>query len=386
VAVTRDSGTSYSQPGYTSGGTYTLTFAAYITGSINYNDTAGTVQTALNALASVTAHGGVTVTGTYLAGFEVTFNNPGFSSATVDIGSLTGSVTLSSSIGIALSGYAQSIIIGTTITAGTYTITLLGQTTSALNYNASTSTIQTALMALSNVVAAGGCSVNGTGFSSGSIVLNIQFNNPTVTANAALLHPPGTIILASGLNSQNQDQFITFLAPGTSGRIITAPSHGFVAGDTLCISGTNAMVIPGSTTLASLTSTLAYFDITAFTIVDANTISLSTSGSPFFSFLRTILQLSVLRVTNYQPAPTNARCQRITDYYLPGVTVGITTAADIVEAQPQSDPLAFLAGLVTAPTINYVVGEIEPWMGPILQQTKSVVAVADLGVTTINLT
>lgn len=47
--------------GTPTGGTYTLTFGASTTSTIAYNATASTVQTALNALASVTSVGGLTV-------------------------------------------------------------------------------------------------------------------------------------------------------------------------------------------------------------------------------------------------------------------------------------------------------------------------------------
>jgi len=52
---------------------YTLTYGANTTGHLAFNSTAAQIATALNLLASITADGGVTVTGTYKAGFTVTW-------------------------------------------------------------------------------------------------------------------------------------------------------------------------------------------------------------------------------------------------------------------------------------------------------------------------
>lgn len=52
---------------------YTLTYGANTTGNLAFNSTAAQISTALNLLASITADGGVTVTGTYKTGFTITW-------------------------------------------------------------------------------------------------------------------------------------------------------------------------------------------------------------------------------------------------------------------------------------------------------------------------
>lgn len=58
-------------------GTYTLTYGANTTASLLYNASHSDVSTALNAIASITSAGGVTVLGDYQNGFVVTFSSNG---------------------------------------------------------------------------------------------------------------------------------------------------------------------------------------------------------------------------------------------------------------------------------------------------------------------
>ncbi len=373
ISVTTDSSNSVSST--VTGGTYTLTFGANTTSALNWNDAAGTVETALNALSSISALGGVTVTGSYSAGFVVTF--AAYSSATLGLGSLTGSATLSASVVTSEQGYVQNVTIGSTITGGTYTVTILGQTTAAINYNASIAAISSAINALSNVTAAGGATISGTGLVSGVINFTILFRNSAITGSAATLQPAGSIVVVLANNPNSASAQGITLRTSTQ-RILSCPSHGIQSNDTLAVIGSQAV----GYTLPQY----AYFDITSFTVLDANTIAINSSSSSLVFALPFIIYVCPLRVTGYQPAPINVRCSNITDYYLPGVSTGITTANDIPQPVPQSDPVKFLAGCVTASTLNYEVGNMESYIGPILQNTKRVVNVADLGVTTINLT
>lgn len=66
-------------------GTYTLKYGSGTTSAIEYNATASAVQTALNALATITANGGVTVSkqGT---SFRVLFNTVGIPSYAIEVG------------------------------------------------------------------------------------------------------------------------------------------------------------------------------------------------------------------------------------------------------------------------------------------------------------
>lgn len=372
VNTTNDSGPIISN--YVSGGTYTLTFAAQTTATINWNDAAATVQTRLNALSKITALGGCTVTGSYTAGFTVTLAT--LTNATADVSSLTvSSGTVSAFVFGSYAGYFQTVSIGPNVNGGTYTLTILGETTAAINYNDTVSTIQTRLNALANVTAAGGCTVTGAGLVGGTISFVVQFTFAAITGATANLAPAGALIAAALSNPAGSVQVVNLF--GANSRILSVPSHGFQANDTLVIAAT---ALVNSTTPVN-----AYFDVTSFSILDANTISLQTNGQNLWSTITHITQLGALRVTNYQPAPLNVRCQKITDYFLPGVSPGVVLATDIPQPAAQSDPAQFLAGMVAAPTLNYEVGDMAVYRGPILQIAKRVVSVADLNVTTINL-
>ncbi len=70
-----------------SSGTFTLTYGANTTSALDWDSTAGEVQTALNALASIISAGGVTVAGDVDNGWTVTFDANGNRTA------ITGAVT-----------------------------------------------------------------------------------------------------------------------------------------------------------------------------------------------------------------------------------------------------------------------------------------------------
>lgn len=74
------------------------------------------------------------------------------------------------------------------------------------------------------------------------------------------------------------------------------------------------------------------------------------------------------------------RCRRVTDYYLPGVTPGITTEADIPLPADQSGSEDFITALLAGTgDINVQVGELQRWREtPIYQITKTVIDVLDL--------
>jgi hypothetical protein len=130
--VSADTGTpSY----YPTGGTYTLTFDGYTTGAIAYNASAPTVQTALNALTSVSARSFCTVSGSYnsAGGFVVTFND--YAQITI-AHSLTGGTIIATQTN-ASGGYAQTIRAGlltakSTITIDTTNLVASGGTKSTL--------------------------------------------------------------------------------------------------------------------------------------------------------------------------------------------------------------------------------------------------------------
>lgn len=74
------------------------------------------------------------------------------------------------------------------------------------------------------------------------------------------------------------------------------------------------------------------------------------------------------------------RCRRVTDFYLPGVSPGIATEADIPLPADQSGSAEFIDALLAGTgDINVQVGELTRWRNsPIYQITKTVISVVDL--------
>jgi hypothetical protein len=156
------------------GGTFTITFDGQTTSGIAYNASAGTVQTALEALSNI-ASGDVevtAVTGGYRVEFKGAYLGLNVTAMTVNGASLTGgtvSVTIST-VRTYTSGASevvtfffdvtqtvsplnetQKVTIGGNPSSGNFTLTFDGQTTGNIAYNASNATVLAALEALSNI-------------------------------------------------------------------------------------------------------------------------------------------------------------------------------------------------------------------------------------------
>jgi len=79
-------GTLASEP---TGGTWTITYGGQTTSNLAASSSVAEIQTALNALSSVSSAGGVTVTGSLVTNFQITFNSAGTRTAfTVDVSNL----------------------------------------------------------------------------------------------------------------------------------------------------------------------------------------------------------------------------------------------------------------------------------------------------------
>jgi hypothetical protein len=441
IAVTNDSGAPVSS---TTGGTFTVTFGANTTAGITWDAAAGTVDTALDGLASVTAYGGVTVTGTHTAGYTATFS---YAAASVNVGSLTvdggtavasivrtengltqnvmitpywdsanvtgsssftpaganpifvgnsvgdktggisfqignssnstaatggtftltvfgqtsGSLNWNDSIAtmqaalnalsevsdrgnytVADAGLANGVQVysatfpNATISAGTFTITLFGQTTGAIAYNASTATIQTAINLLSEVTARGGVTVTGAGFSGGKQNFTITFATiPNMSGSAASLTPSGVIGIAS--SSRGSVQTISFTTTTATTRVLTAPGHGITDADDILVDQTSV-------------------ESGEFTVIDANTIALNSS-SGMLTYGSTIEFIGSQDVWIYAADSPQIATTFTTTYYLPGVSPSVDEVSDI-PIPSRGTPAQLLGAIFSGATLfNYDVGE-----------------------------
>jgi hypothetical protein len=137
-------------------GTFTLSFGGQTTQPIAYNATAAAVQTALEALSTIET-GGITATGGPLPGSNVVieFRSNGLQSANQPL--LTASTTglnpviVQTTPGITGTPEIQRLTLTGDPWGGTTTLVIGANTTTALAYNATAATIQTALAALASV-------------------------------------------------------------------------------------------------------------------------------------------------------------------------------------------------------------------------------------------
>lgn len=382
--LSADSGSAAGVGGVLTGGTYTITFAGSTTAALAYNATAGAVQSALNAIDTVYLRGGVTVTGDYLTGFNITFaaipawtaNGAGLTVAT------GGPVTFV--VNQVASGFFQQVGAGLTsvpwsqITGGTFTVTVAGQTTGAIAYNASVGTVQSALNALSNVSGRGGVTLlpvpDPVLYSPYQITFSALYSYPAFTVSLASTLPAGSTATVTRLDPYSQgavsgflgrQQSITFSGSTVGTRTVTTPAvHGITTADNIYVKiGTDWFFIAAGN----------------FTVPTTTTIGLSAAAANAAIAAGQATEVGKRIRQNYEPGTVTVRCVRTSYFYLPGYTPGITTAADIVPPVYQGDAATMLQLIFGATgTINYDVGELAPWKGPILSLSVVTVNAADL--------
>lgn len=191
-------------------------------------------------------------------------------------------------------------------TGGTFTLQFGSNTTAALNTTASNATIASAINGLASVVAASfTVSVTNSLTTSGLLTITKasgtgSFTSTDFIINAASVTPAVNFSYDGFLNTE-------YIRMTRSSPNANKTAHGL----------SNAAVIRITSTIGGGTLT------TVNSIVDNNNFTFSwTSTSAGFSYYRTILR-------TYTPG-TDRVLTKLTDkFYLPGVTPGITTGADI---------------------------------------------------------
>jgi len=238
-------------------------------------------------------------------------------------------------------------------TGGTFTLTYKTSTTAALAYNESAANIAAALNALAAVVS-DGLTFSASGqISTGQVDLTI-----TVGSTATSVTGNGASLTAAAAGS------IFTYRPSTTSQTIrvgsraTISAHGFAGTENLLVDGAATSLFPPS----------------LWAVVDSNTIatyydaSFSTVGAKLRDYI----------------SGTDRVLTRITDsFYLPGVTPGITTGADIpVPSVAISD--TELLTLIAAEATGFQTYDAEPiaqWPAdpsPIYRQRIIAIDVDDL--------
>lgn len=330
-----------SSSGAFNGGTYTITIFGQTTAGIAYNASFAAVQSALNALSNVMLRGGVTVTANVFFPGEASPNASG-THIRFDFRFPDG-----------------------VFTGGTFTVTLFGQTTAGIAYNAAPATIEAAIDALSEVVERGGCTVSGAGLSGDAktISFGVAFANPLIDVDPASLTPVGSSIIATITDGGiGRVQTLVFAA-ASSVRDLFVAGHGMTEDDDLYIKADGV-----------------YYAGVPFTLPDANTIRIEVAASAPYASATSITEAGKRTKEGYEPGPKSWRCKRITSFYLPGVTPGIADSDDIPIPVYQGDSATLLQAIFSGDgTINVQVGDLEQWReSPILSLTRTTINVASL--------
>ena len=309
-------GLGFTVPPVITGGTYTITVFGGTTSAIPYNADAVAIGAALNALSGVTDRGGVGITG--IGGPAGLTYGPGI---------------------IPLEVYGSAIKFTMRfgpppITGGTYTVTVFGNTTSALAYNASESTVSAAINGLTNVTARGGCVVTLT-YPAGAIAITLQFAIPSFTvAGGSLLPSPSVGTVTPDATGRIQT---LVLSTQSTNRYLSILSHGLAA--------------DGSDYLMFERGSANYFYGAPYAYIDDNTIAVNASLAPFNN-ATLFTRVGRRTVHNYEPGSAPTRATRVTRFSVAPIT------PDAYEGDGTSFLLALFSG---ATEINYSVGDAFRW-------------------------
>jgi hypothetical protein len=351
--VTSDSGAL--SLAYPSGGTYPVTVGPNTTAGVAYNAPAATLETALDGLTLLAGRGGCAVSGSYntSAGFTVTYAD--YAQGALGTGSLTGN--FGTGFSKTNNGRVQSFYIrglapypdpppAGSITAGTYTVTLFGQTTGAVAYNADIATLQAAINALSFV--------NGQA----TVTVPSGFTNPLKADGSAIEFTITIALPAVSVSTAS-------LTPAGSNAIVAAATHGFtlrftgVAVETRTfyaaahdISASNNLYLKQGADYVTLATGL-------FTVPDANTVVITATAGSIFTDADLVTEIGKKTTVSYTAGVRECRVKFVSDFYLPGVSPGIATADDIPLPAYEGDAASILNGILSGDTsININTGEL----------------------------
>ncbi|MBC7367561.1 MAG: hypothetical protein H7343_12270 [Undibacterium sp.] len=362
-------GSDSGAPGfYPTGGTYPLTFSGSTTAGLLYNDSAATLQTALNALTPVSNRGGVTVAGSYnsAGGLVVTFNS--YAAGTINAAALTATPPAIARMTALNSGYTMFCeLISGNWSGGTLTVTIFGATTAAIAFPAAAdaataiSNISAAVNALAGVINRGGCVVTAsasasTGVEWNSFAWTMAFQNPSITGNATSLTPVTGLVSVTAVGS-GIIQTVRLSSSSRVGRILTIPLHGLAAGDTIYLK----------------TATIYYPAISGrVTVLDANTISVSIDSSDSYAAAGTITECGKRTKQNYTPGSRPVPVSTVTRFSLTGLT------PDPYQGEGDAFLQAIFSG---SPAINYRVGDSARWPN----ELSSILALSTVKISAANI-
>lgn len=253
-----------------SGGTFTLTFGIYETGTIPYNASAAVVEAALEALNSI-GLGNATVTGSapiWTVTFAGDLANTDVALMVGDGSLLTGGsatdVELTESVsGVDAVDEIQRITESGTVSGGSFTVTFGGDTTPAILYDATAGTIELNLESLDSIPT-GECTV--------SAAIDGGFANLTFTGSLGG-QPLAAVVVNSGSLTGGGTYEVTEETPGVLGvsEEVTIGINDSTTGGTFTLTHDTNETVPilYNATAAAVESALEALggDISAVTVI-----------------------------------------------------------------------------------------------------------------------
>lgn len=255
-------------------------------------------------------------------------------------------------------------------TAGTFTLTYNGSTTAALNYNETAANIASALNALSSIVSEGITVTVNTFMTSADSGVNMTF----FLSKAGGAAPNYSITMdATGLTvttSKNPVTVTNYLGSPTN-QAIHLPRHLTITSHGLSTSLVLAVVFSFSN---GSSSTVLYAS-GQWGSVNSNTIWIPNTGNS----LQSVAYVGTEGGSYTPPAASTysggvrlVRTRVTEHFYLPGVTSGITTPADIAIPAGLQNPSDFLAAIISG-TSGFQVYRSEgpePWLEGVIYRVS----------------
>lgn len=201
--------------------------------------------------------------------------------------------------------------------------------------------------------------------SKGSLVINwtageVQYVE--TSANGVTMSSSSTGVIFSTGNAARTDTESQTVSRPT--RVITTGSaHSGSAGGWLALWNGSKIVATTKAVAASGSS------ITVF--ADEGPLSVASVAITHAAFASQAAQ----RVVN---GPTNVSTRITETFYLPTVTPGISTPADITLSDPELDPVSWLTAIAASAAYAVIDGsQLEQWQGPIYRVTKTEAQMSD---------
>lgn len=175
--------------------------------------------------------------------------------------------------------------------------------------------------------------------------------------------PPSGVIVSNYLNTYTVSLSSTGTNTTPATTVVNATSHGGIVGDYVAFWNGNNLI--GKAVVTSVGS--------------ANSFSVLAADFPSSDAVVTHCGFSSDANACYVNGPKICTVKRTQKFYLPGVTPGITTFADIPTQTIYTDPTSWLGRIIAVPTgfATIEVSDLSPWSGSILMQEIDQVQMED---------